>query len=102
MGVSNRKKTPKSYAMDDYMIERIATLSNTGMYGSQSSIVSTAVAEFLARNESTIDAQKIKEINNHITTYLKSPEGEAVVRGIIRKLIAPVEEDDEEIDIVVE
>ena len=88
----SKKKRPKSYSMDDYLIERIATLSETGKFGSQSNIVSTAVAEFLAKNETTILEQQERQINAHIAAYLQSPEGEELIRSILRKSLAASEE----------
>lgn len=97
MMAAGRKKTPKTYAMDDYLIERVAALSDTKKFGSQSNIVSTAVAEFLARNECTIAEQQIETINKLIENYLKSPEGEAIIRSIIRKILTPKDEDQDKI-----
>lgn len=99
---SGRKKSTKTYAMDGYLIERIAQLSDTGMYGSQSNIVSIAVAEFLARNESTITEQQRAELNSAIELYLKSSSGEAIIRDVIRKMLSTNVGDIEETEIVLE
>ena len=88
--------------MDGYLIERIAQLSDTGMYGSQSNIVSIAVAEFLARNESTITEQQRAELNSAIELYLKSSSGEAIIRDVIRKMLSTNVGDIEETEIVLE
>ncbi|WP_094226956.1 hypothetical protein [Methanolobus psychrotolerans] len=85
---SGRRKVAKSYAMDEYLIERVATLAETGKYGSQSNIVSLAVAEFLARNESTIREQQSSAVAEHISDYLKSPDGKALIKSIISESLS--------------
>lgn len=79
----NRKKRAKSYAMDEYLIERIATLSETGKFGNQSTIVSLAVTEFLLRNEKTITEQYQMDLEEQITEFLSSPKGRALIKSII-------------------
>lgn len=86
----NRKKRSKSFALDENLIEKLEILSKRGDFGSQSNIVSVALYEFFGKHIDIVahsnDTQGI------VQDYLKSPEGEALIRSIIRKSLATPEE----------
>ena len=91
----NKKKKTKSFALDEYLIKRLESLSANGEFGSQSNIVSIALYEFMTKHvdnapvtSGNLDVQKA------IADFLKSSEGKTLIKSIISESLSASSEKD--------
>ena len=104
--VVKRNKEKTSIALSSYLLGRARKLVNEHEFGSVSDVMSTAFSQFILKydleNQQLSDPSDIREafaaygaterpdyIREIIDDYLKSPEGKALIKSIIRESLLP-------------
>lgn len=88
--------------MSSYLLNKAKELVQADEFGSVSDVISTAVSQFIfmhdqAQRDDKLQFPSVSDyvtdagelIENMINEYLRSPEGKAIIRSIIRESLTP-------------
>ena len=80
-----RKKKVKSFALDPYLVDKLDILVKSGEFGSASSIMSIALAEFMSKYDDVVKAKaESVDIEGIIKGYLQSEEGKEFLASVCK------------------
>ncbi|OPY19419.1 MAG: hypothetical protein A4E24_01665 [Methanomethylovorans sp. PtaU1.Bin093] len=90
----SRKSKTAAFSLSPNTIKKLEAYSNSEEYGNKSSIVQQAITEFFAREEMRVEKEEyLTSVRIFISEFLQSPEGEALIRSILRKSLAASDEE---------
>jgi len=102
----NRKTKVTAFSLPPNIMEKLELYAKSGKYGGKSAIATQALSEFFAREGNPLKkvgdlCEESKNLETTlpeiITEYLKSPEGKALIKSIIRESLTPSSKNDKPI-----
>lgn len=85
-----RTTKPTGFSLSPYIVKKLEEYASAGEYGNKSSIAQQALSEFFAREDAGI---KEESINQLVAAYLRSSEGQALIRSILLKSLTASDEE---------
>ena len=92
-----RTTKPTGFSLSPYIVKKLEDYAVTGKYGNKSAIAQQALSEFFAKEDAGI---KEESIDQAVAAYLRSPEGEALIRSILRKSLTASDEEAAETPVI--
>lgn len=94
-----RTTKPTGFSLSPYIVKKLEEYAGTGNYGNKSSIAQQALSEFFAKEDAGI---REESVDKAVAAYLHSPEGQALIRSILRKSLTASDEEAAATSVIIE